>query len=193
MTHSPTHESRYSSHPSSSRPRCDNSALRCHSSWADLGLIAPPTMESTSARCYGRIFAAHDGDTRVTLQALLRNTMGNASDYALWTSLVFSLSSAFPARVALQLPQATAQRLGWARLFPSQSRPLPMPHRSHPLALPTSRCSTEFAAHSCRKLISARFLASTRHLSSLSLVSFPSTGVVSFGVLTNVHRPWQLA
>ena len=175
MTHSPTHESRYSSHPSSSRPRCDNSALRCHSSWADLGLIAPPTMESTSARCYGRIFAAHDGDTRVTLQALLRNTMGNASDYALWASLVFSLSSAFPARVALQLPQATAQRLGWARLFPSQSRPLPMPHRSHPLALPTSRCSTEFAAHSCRKLISARFLASTRHLSSLSLVSFPST------------------
>ena len=175
MTHSPTHESRYSSHPTSSRPRCDNSALRCHSSWADLGLIAPPTMKSSSATYYCHISAAHGADIRATFQALLRNTMGNSLRYALWASLVSSLSPVLPAPPALQLAQAIAQRLGWSRSFLSQRCPLPMLNKSRPLASPTSIDSTEFAARPCQKLISPLFLSSTHPFLYLSLVSISST------------------
>ena len=80
----PMHGSRYSLHPSSSILHCGNTVLLYRSSWAGLGLIAPPTMESSSATCYCHISAAHGADIRATFQALLRNTMGNSLRYALW-------------------------------------------------------------------------------------------------------------
>ena len=172
----PRHESHYSSLPSSSILHCGNTGLLYRSSWAGLGLIAPPTMESSSATCYCHISAAHGADIRATFQALLRNTMGNSLRYALWASLVSSLSPVLPARPALQLAQAIAQRLGWSRSFQSERCPLPMLNKSRPLASPTSIDSTEFAARPCQKLISPLFLSSTHPFLYLSLVSISSTG-----------------